>query len=137
MKTALCLLLVPWLLDAPGEPVLTDRATLTIYRKKEFFGDGAEIRLNGTVVVKNLGSNRSATLDVPAGRLRLESSVGYLGDRQTLGLTVEAGKRYFVKGVYDADFLTRTLYLVPVGEEQARQEMRRVVPLEGGPFRTD
>ncbi|WP_461056065.1 hypothetical protein [Spirosoma arcticum] len=136
MKTAL-LLMCWWLLttgvlisDAPQPR--QESAVLVVYRQREFGGKPYAITLNGKEV-GSLSPNRYLKLNTPAGRAKIESKKGYLSENQTIWLTLQPGRTHYIKAVEEVDFLTQTLLLAPVSEEQARQELRRVKPVEIAP----
>ncbi|MBC8155651.1 MAG: DUF2846 domain-containing protein [Bacteroidetes bacterium] len=125
-----------WLLLAllvhPGstDPFPDEPAQLIIYRQKEFGGGTYTIHVNE----KKIGSlppNRYVRLTVSPGRVRIQSGMGYYADKQTVLLTLQSGGTYYIKAVEEMDFLTRTLLMAPVAEEQALREMgklRRIQP---------
>lgn len=132
MKTAL--LTCWWLLttnslisDAPQPR--QESALLIVYRQREFGGKAYSITLNGKEV-GSLSPNRYFKLNAPPGRAKIESKKGYLSENQTVWITLQPGRTHYVKAVEDVDFFTQTLLLAPVGDEQARQELRRVKPAE-------
>lgn len=135
MKTAL--LLCWWLLAIPGpnSDVPQPRyepATLIIYRQRDFGGNAYVIRLSGKEA-GSLSPNRYLKVNTPPGRTKLESAKDYLSNNQTIWLTLQPGRTYYVKAVEEVDFLSRTLLLAPVSDEQARQELRRIKPVEIAP----
>ena len=109
-----------------------ESATLIIYRQREFGGKAYSITLNGKEV-GSLSSNRYLKLVTPPGRAKIESKKHYISDNQTVWLTLQPGHTYYVKAVEEIDFLTQTLLMAPVGDEQARQELRRVKPTDSTP----
>ena len=130
------LILLVWLLIEPvsklKQPVSPTKARLIIYRQREFGGNTYTLLVNGKKV-GTLPTNRHRQVDVAPGRVKIESTNWYFADSQTLWLTLQPGRTYYVKAVEDVDFLTRTLLLAPVSDEQARQELRRVKPVEIAP----
>lgn len=129
MKTAL---LPYWWLLATGSlntdlQPRTEFATLVVYRQREFGGNAYAIRLNG----KNVGSllpNHYVKLGAPPGRAKIESAKNYFSDNQTIWLTLQPGRTYYVKAVEEMDFMSRTLLLAPVSDEQAQRELRSIKP---------
>lgn len=133
MKTAL---LTGWWLLTTGVlrgDVLQPRAEsarLIIYRQKEFGGTNYTLFVNDKKAGV-LPSNRYLQFDLPSGRTKIESEKDYYyKNAQTVWLTLQPGRTYYVKAVDEIDFLSRTLLMAPVGDEQARQELRRVKPVD-------
>ncbi|RFP64363.1 DUF2846 domain-containing protein [Hymenobacter lapidiphilus] len=126
MRTSV--LLATWLLlsgwvEAPPAPQSTP-ARLVIYRQREFYGTSYAIKIND----KQWGSlptNRYLQLEVAPGRVKIES-VSYPSDNQITRLEVQAGRTYYIKAVEEVDFLTRTLLMAPVSEEQGQRETQRL-----------
>jgi hypothetical protein len=126
------LLLIPaWLLLSSGaevpQPTPDNPAHLVIYRQREFDGTPYTIKINdkkwGT-----LPANRYMQLDVPPGQVKVESTGYYFSDNQTIRLDAQPGRTYYLKAVEDIDFLTRTLLLAPVSEEQGQRELKGIKP---------
>jgi Protein of unknown function (DUF2846) len=124
--------LVPaWLLlsgwtEVP-QPAPDNPAHLVIYRQREFDGSAYTIRIND----KKWGllpANRYLQLDVPPGRVKIESARDYFADNQTVQFNAQPGRTYYVKAVEEIDFLTRTLLLAPVSEEQGQRELQGIKP---------
>lgn len=127
-------LLATWLLmsgwvEAPP-PAQSPPARLVIYRQREFYGDPYTIKINDQRWGA-LPSNRFLQVEVPPGRVKIESGQDYLSETQTVRLEAQPGRTYYIKAVGEVDFLTRTLLLAPVSEEQGQREtrnLRLVVP---------
>lgn len=102
-------------------------ARLIIYRQREFGGNDYNIKLNDTKL-GTLSTNRFFLLDVPPGRVKIESVKDYFSENQRLWLNLQAGQTYYVKAVEDIDFFTRTLLMAPIGQEQAERELRKIKP---------
>jgi len=119
------LLLSGWA-DAPSS-LQNNPAHLVIYRQREFDGNTYNIRINDQKGGA-LPTNRYLQLDVPPGRVKIESAKDYFADNQTLRLEVQPGRTYYVKAVGEVDFLTRTLLLAPVSEEQGQREVQGLKP---------
>lgn len=109
-----------------------ESAVVFVYRQREFGGNAYSIRLNGKQV-GSLAPNRYLKLDVPPGHAKIESTKDYFSENQVISLLLQPGKTYYVKAVEDIDFLTRTLLLAAVRDEQARRELYRVRPAEIAP----
>ncbi|SFQ83251.1 DUF2846 domain-containing protein [Hymenobacter arizonensis] len=109
----------PPLQDAP--------AHLVIYRQREFNGSAYAIRINGQKLGVLL-PNRYLQLDLPPGRVKVESVRDYFSEKQTVQLEAQPGRTYYFKAVEDIDFLTRTLLLAPVSEAQGQRELQGIKP---------
>ena len=120
------------LLFHPDPQPRQESAVLFIYRQREFGGNAYSIRLNGKQV-GSLSPNRYLKLTVLPGYAKIESAKDYFSENQSVSLMLQPGRTYYVKAVEEVDFLTRTLLMAPVSDEQARQELRRVKPVEIAP----
>jgi hypothetical protein len=99
-------------------------ATLVIYRKKEFMGTAFDISINGQVLSQSITPNRYFLVEVPAGPLQIQSSA-WTATTRVLKLQVEAGKKYYVKGQEEVDFLQKYLRLILMEPEKAQLEMKK------------
>lgn len=125
------LLISAWLLLSSGaevpQPTPDNPAHLVIYRQREFDGTPYTIKIND----KKWGAlpaNRYMQLDVPPGRVKVESAKGYFSESQTVQLDTHPGRTYYIKAVEEVDFLTFTLLLAPVSEEQGQRELQGIKP---------
>ena len=124
-------LVTAWLLlsgwaGAP-QPPQGNQARLVIYRQREFGGGTYDIRIND----KKWGAlptNRYLQLEVPPGRVKIESAKDYFTENQTVWLDAQPGRTYYVKAVEEFDFMTRTSLLVSVRDEQAQRELPGIKP---------
>lgn len=126
-------LVLAWLLSGwppVSQPPQSNQARLVIYRHREFGGNAYEIKINGRKG-GSLPTNRYLQLDVQPGRVKIESVKDYFSENQTVQLDVQAGRTYYVKAVEEVDFLTRTLLLAPVREQQGQQEVQSLKPAGG------
>jgi hypothetical protein len=105
-------------------------AHLVIYRQREFGGNTYDIKINGQKWGA-LPTNRYLQLDVPPGRVKIESVKDYFSENQTVWLDAQPGRTYYVKAVEEVDFLTRTLLIVPMREEQGQRELQGLKPAGG------
>ncbi len=125
------LLLPAWLLlsswaEVPA-PAQGDPAHLIIYREREFAGSTYFIKVNDQKRGE-LPTNRYLQVDVPAGRVKVESVLSYFSENQTVQLDAQPGRTYYVKAVEDMDFLSSTLLLAPVSEAQGQREVQGIKP---------
>lgn len=124
------LLLSNWSAAAQSAPA--NQARLIIYRQREFGGNTYALKLNE----KEWGAlptNRYLQVDLPPGRIKLEAAGDYFSESQTLWVTLRAGRTYYVKAVEDVDFMTRTLLLALMSDEQGPRELRGIKPAAGQP----
>ncbi|RIV18535.1 DUF2846 domain-containing protein [Fibrisoma montanum] len=121
-------LLITGLFDDQGQP-RNGQARVIIYRQREFGSTPYDIAINDKKQGA-LPTNRYMQVDILPGRIKIESMKDYFSDNQTLWLNVQAGHTYYVKAVEDIDFLSRTLLIAPIGEDQAQRELRKIKPLE-------
>jgi hypothetical protein len=126
------LLVQAWLLLSssaydPG-PAQNNPARVIIYRNREFFGGGYDIKIND----KSQGllpPNRYLQVDLPPGRVKIESGGTYFTDKRPLWLETQPGRTYYIKAVEEVDFLTNILLMAPMPDEQAQRELRGVKPV--------
>ncbi|WP_165358909.1 hypothetical protein [Spirosoma sordidisoli] len=117
-----------WILLLVQQP-RAESARVVIYRQKEFGGNSYRIYINGKTK-EVLPPNRYWQVDVSPGRTKIESGKDYYTDVQTVWLTLQPGRTYYIKAIEEIDFLSRTLLMKPVDENQARQELRKIKPIE-------
>jgi hypothetical protein len=113
-------------------PLQSNPARLVIYRHREFGGSAYNIKINdkkwGT-----LPTNRYLQMDLPPGRVKIESAKDYFSENQVLWIEAQPGRTYYIKAVEEVDFLTRTLLIAPIGSEQAQRELRGIKPASSSP----
>ncbi len=100
------------------------KATLVLYRKKEFMGTGFDISINGQTLSQALIPNQYFVIEVPSGQVQIQSSA-WLAVTRVLKLDVEAGKKYFIKGQEEVDFMQKYLRLILMEPEKAQLEMKK------------
>jgi len=126
-----CLLVLAWLLlsswPAAAQSVPGSQARLVVYRQREFGGNPYTLKLNEKVWAE-LPTNRYLQVDLPPGRVKIETATDYFSESQTLWLTLRAGRTYYVKAVEDVDFMTRTLLLALLSDEQGQRETQGLKP---------
>ena len=100
---------VTWL-DPPG--------TLTLFRTKEYWGSGYQIRINGEVILESFKAQQVVSLPLPPGTYWVESKKF---DSQTsrLRVDIKSGQRVYIRGIEDNDFLLKALHLRPWAEDKA------------------
>ena len=104
------------------------QARLILYRTREFGGGTYTLNLNDQKLGK-LPTNRYVQVDLPPGRIKIESARDYITENQILWLDAHPGRTYYVKAVEEVDFLSQMLLLVPVGSEQAQRELQGLKPV--------
>jgi hypothetical protein len=126
-----CLLVLAWLLlsswPAAAQSAPGSQARLVVYRQREFGGNPYTIKLNEKAW-SELPTNRYLQIDLPPGRVKIETATDYFTESQTLWLTLRAGRTYYVKAVEDVDFMTRTLLLALLSDEQGQRETQGLKP---------
>ncbi|CCH55306.1 hypothetical protein BN8_04556 [Fibrisoma limi BUZ 3] len=106
------------------------QARVIIYRQREFGSTHYDITINDRKQGA-LPTNRYIQVDISPGRIKIESKKDYFSDNQTLWLNAQAGHTYYVKAVEEVDFLSRTLLIAPISEEQAQRELQKIKPIAG------
>ncbi|GAB2517579.1 DUF2846 domain-containing protein [Spirosoma aerophilum] len=104
-----------------------DFASIYIYRGRQYFGSALNYALfaNGEKICK-LSNNRFIEYKTKPGKLSLTAHTGGVGliKKETgLDLTVEAGKKYYVKGDQKTSLIRTRLELLEVSENTAKREM--------------
>lgn len=107
----------------------TKSATITVYRQREFGGRDFTIYVNDRRI-GSLATNRYIRVEVPPGQLRIESKRDYFTEEKILSFRVASGETYYVKAVEEIDFLSHSLFMARVSEEQAKGELRRIKPVK-------
>ncbi|TAE94850.1 MAG: hypothetical protein EAZ80_09940 [Runella slithyformis] len=100
--------------------------TLTIYRRRDYFTQSFSIKINNTFITKNLGNNEYLTVEVPTGQAIIETSGGYLTEKQTFTITVKKDEIYYLKGVVDYDYFSNALYLRKVLPPEAFADLKKL-----------
>lgn len=126
-----------WLVGISGDvqQPKAELATLILYREKEFNlgrSKAYEFKLNDKDQILLL-PNRYAQLPVAPGRVKIHFGTDYFSTGKTLWLTMQPGRTYYVKVAVDVDFMRATMLMAPVAEQEARQELRRMKPVEAAP----
>lgn len=103
------------------------QARLVVYRQREFGGNPYTLKLNDKVWGV-LPTNRYLQADLPPGRIKLTAATDYFSESQTLWVTLRAGRTYYVKAVEDVDFMTRTLLIALMTDEQGQREWQGTKP---------
>ena len=106
---------------ASSEPV--EKATLILYRGREFLGNAHEIRVNDKLVA-NLAANTYIEVYVSPGKTSIESSI-YRGSKRVFRLVTEPAQIYYIKAYEEVDFWDRYLVMGAVDVETAKKEMKK------------
>lgn len=120
-------LLLSGLAFEAGQP-RSPQARLVIYRTREFGGGTYTINVNDHKLGK-LPTNRYVQVELPPGRIKIESARDYVTENQILWLNVQPGRTYYVKAIEEVDFLSQMLLLSPIGSEQAQRELPGLKPV--------
>ena len=105
----------------------SNQARLIIYRPRDFGGGTYTININDHKLGK-LPTNRYLQVDLPTGRIKIESARDYVTENQILWIDAYPGRTYYVKGIEEIDFLSQMLLLAPIGPEQAQRELPGLKP---------
>lgn len=100
-----------------------EKATLILYREREFLGNAHEIRINEKLVA-SLPANAYLEIQVTPGKTNVESYI-YRGSKRVFSLQTEAGQVYYIKAYEEVDFWDRYLVMQSVGSETATKEMKK------------
>jgi hypothetical protein len=106
----------------------SNQARLIIYRTREFGGSTYNIKINDKKQGA-LPTNRYLQVDLSPGRVKVQSMRDYFTENQTLWIDAQPGRTYYIKAIEEVDFLSQTLLIVPIGNEQAQQELRKIKPV--------
>lgn len=102
----------------------SELATVVIYRGREFGGRTFRLYANDQKI-GDLSTNQTIRVVLPPGSVRLESKRDYYTINKRIMFTVAAGQTYYIKAVEDIDFMSRTLLMALVSDEQAQRELNR------------
>ncbi|MCU0338715.1 MAG: hypothetical protein MUE30_02430 [Spirosomaceae bacterium] len=100
--------------------------TLTIYRRRDYFDEGFVVKINKVLVSKSFSNNELIVVEVPVGKAIIETSGGYITDKQTYTITVKANETIYLKGVVDYDYFSNTLYLKRIAPNKALPELTKL-----------
>ncbi|UOQ68958.1 DUF2846 domain-containing protein [Hymenobacter volaticus] len=106
----------------------SSQARLILYRTREFGGGTYTINVNDQKLGK-LPTNRYLQVELPPGRIKIESARDYVTENQTLWIDAQPGRTYYVKAIEEVDFLSQMLLLVSIGPEQAQRELQGIKPV--------
>ena len=116
------------------------KAKLVFLHERAFWGDQVEIKINNQKVA-DLGSNKYVEIEVDAEHLDIiidrdnEMNKKAKPDIQA-NLTAESDKIYYLKIYREIDYFTNKLYLVRIGEQSAKKEMKSM-KLETNPLKNE
>jgi len=105
-----------------------EKATLILYREREFLGTAHEIRINNKLVA-SLPANSYLEIQVTPGKINIESYI-YRGSKRVFSLQTEGGQVYYIKAYEEVDFWDRYLMMQSVGSETAIKEMKKCRKIE-------
>jgi hypothetical protein len=99
----------------------SDRATLILYRQREFLGSNYDIKIDNKFVA-HLGANTYIEVKLDPVITLIESST-YRGSKRTLRFQAEPNQTYYLKAYEEVDFWDRYLVMQMVEENLAKKEM--------------
>ena len=110
------------------EPPSAERAVVVLYRRKDYFGSDFTVKVNSQVVTQRFSNNEYVRLEVPAGKIRVETEGDFITEKKSMTFTVNANETVFLKGIVDYDYLSNALYFKRTDAEQAAKEMVKLKP---------
>lgn len=124
MKT----LLIVWMWLYPAENAeentpASERGSLVLYRRKDYFGADFTIKINNQLVTQKFSNNEYFRLEVPAGKVRVDTEGGFITDKKSMLFTVKSNETVFLKGIVDYDYLSNALYFKRADSDQANKEI--------------
>ncbi len=105
------------------------RAMLKIYQKSSYISSMFMLKINDQVVADPLHTRRWFMVQVPAGRLTLQTAVRSrypTYESKTFYLDVEPGETYYLEAVTDFDFMITRMYLYQRKEREARSAIKKM-----------
>jgi hypothetical protein len=114
------------LIAALGEEFTqTDRTVLILYRRKDYFGSDFTIKINNQVITEKFSNNEYLRLDVPVGKIKIETEGGFITEKQSMLFSVKANEVVYLKGIVDYDYLSNALYFKRTLPDAAAQEITK------------
>lgn len=126
MKNALMVGL--WMVFATSNKELNEsgeRGTLVLYRRKDYFSSDFTLKINNQQVSQKFSNNEFIRLDVPAGRLKIETEGGFITEKQSMAFSVAPNETVYLKGIVDYDYLSNALYFKRIDNESATREITK------------
>ncbi|MEM9985284.1 MAG: hypothetical protein AAF804_09330 [Bacteroidota bacterium] len=114
--------------ERPTSPV-PGRAMLKIYQKSSYGSNMFMLKINDQVVADPLHTRHWFMVQVPPGRLTLETAVRSrypTYESKTFYLDVEPDKIYYLEAVTDFDFLISRLYLYQSEAGEASSAIKKM-----------
>ncbi len=130
MKLQTIMLLWLYFAGFGEEPPSAERATVVLYRRKDYFGSDFTVKINSQVVTQRFSNNEYFRLEVPAGKIRIETEGDFITEKKSMIFTVNANETLFLKGIVDYDYLSNALYFKRTAGDQAAKEMTKLKPDE-------
>ncbi|WP_147277155.1 hypothetical protein [Runella aurantiaca] len=112
------------------EPPSAERATVVLYRRKDYFGSDFTVKINSQAVTQRFSNNEYFRLEIPAGKIRVETEGDFITEKKSMTFTVNANETLFLKGIVDYDYLSNALYFKRTASDQAAKEMTKLKPDE-------
>lgn len=108
------------------EPPPTERGIMVLYRRKDYFGSDFTIKINNQLVTQKFSNNEYFQLEVPAGKVKIDTGGGFITDKKSMLFTVKSNETVFLKGIVDYDYLSNALYFKRTDSEQANKEIAKL-----------
>lgn len=110
---------------AEKEIAQTEPSVLILYRRKDYFGSDFTVRINNQLVTEKFSNNEYFRIEVPAGKVKIDTEGGFITDKKSMLFTVKANETVFLKGIVDYDYLSNALYFKRTDSEQATKEISK------------
>lgn len=107
----------------------SNTATLIIYRTKEFWGTGYEVKINENIRIEYFRPNNAVEIQIPEGVYVIESKK-FDSKTSKLRIDAKAGNKYYIKGIEDNDFLLKALHLRLVDENKGITETLKLPKIQ-------
>jgi hypothetical protein len=103
----------------------TDQTVLILYRRKDYFGSDFTVKINNQLITEKFSNNEYLRLDVPAGKIKIETEGGFITEKQSMTFLVKANEVVYLKGIVDYDYLSNALYFKRIPADTATQEITK------------
>jgi hypothetical protein len=115
---------------AEKEIAQPEPSVLILYRRKDYFGSDFTVKINNRLVTEKFSNNEYFRLEVPAGKVKIDTEGGFITDKKSMLFTVKSNETVFLKGIVDYDYLSNALYFKRTDSEQAMKEISKTKPDE-------
>lgn len=104
-----------------------EKATVVLYRGREFLGHLYDIKFNDKLVA-SMEPGTFMEVKVNPGKASIESSA-YRGTKKVFHTTAEAGQVYYLKAYEEIDFWDHYLIMEIVSADKAKKELKKCIPV--------